>query len=172
MGTIRKAIDRVVDVPSHDEASGFVLYETLIDNHRASNHVNIVTLDHTHDNHGRVVPHIQHLGKKDMPMKYFVQIADKSMREITLMDATTQLKHRPDYNREFDQAMSHAIEVKRKRMYVRIVGYGLGGVKARIRVIIEVHSKRPHYDYEHIKNPQTIRNDSIPVGGSRVVHRI
>ena len=169
---MRKKIDRIVDVPPHNEASGFVLYETLIDNHRHNNHVNVVSFWPMVDDRGHEIPHIQHLGKKEAPMNYYVQIADKSIREISVLDATSQAKHRPDYNRSFDEAMQHAVEIKRKRMYIRIVGYGLGGVKTRIRVNLHVDSKRPHYDYEHIKNPKLIQADMIPVGGSRVVSRV
>lgn len=169
---MRKRVDRVVDVPPHNEASGFVIFETLIDNHRHHNHVNVVSFWKQVDDAGREIPPIQHLGKKDAPMNYFVQISDKSIREISALDAANARKHRPDYNRPFDEAMDHAVEIKRKRMYVRIVGYGLGGVKTRLRVTIHVDSKRPHYDYEHIKNPSLIQADMIPVGGSRVVSRV
>lgn len=172
--TIRKNIDRVVDVPSHSEASGFVLYETIIDNHRGSGHVNVVTFWPLLDDNGHKIEPIQTLtkGQSRSSMRYFIQIADKSIREISTLEQQMQMKHRPDYNRPYTEAMNHAIEIKRKRMYIRFVGYGMGGVKVRLRHTINVESKRPHYDYEHIKNPKLMQADMIPVGGSRVVSRV
>ena len=110
-----KIVSIGVDVPHSSEQSGFLLSEHVIDCDRPPGMINLVQFWELTDKNGRPVNPIRVSGNKDA-LRFYVQIADSP--------ASANAKYAPDYNRPHHEALKHKVEIRRKRMYVRIAAFG------------------------------------------------